>query len=306
MLREVEEGLSRPQKELPPKYFYDHRGSELFEQITGLPEYYPTRTERWILERWMPRLVPALGVATAIELGAGSGAKTSIILDAMRQGGAGGHYVPLDVSARFLAQTAHRLRQEFPGLTVTPAVADISRELQLPADTPGPRLFVFLGSTLGNFAPTDAIGLLARIGQVMVRGDHLLLGVDLRKDPAVIEAAYNDAAGVTAEFNRNMLQVLNRELDGDFDVEAFDHRAFYHPTEHRIEMHLVARTAQLVHLDAIPPVRFAAGESVRTEISCKYDRPTLERMFSAAGLTLRQWRTDPADWFALAVGAPAR
>jgi len=304
MVAEVAAGLAAPQKELPPKYFYDHRGSVLFEEITRLPEYYLTRAERALLQRWMPRLVPALGSRSLVELGAGSAEKSRIILDAMRAAGTAELYVPIDVSAAFLRETAEQLRWEYPGLTVTPAVADIAEELNLPRGLHSPALFAFLGSTIGNFYPPAAIRLLTRVRGAMRPGDRFLMGADLRKDVAVIEAAYNDARGVTAAFNRNMLRVLNHELDADFDPDAFEHRAFYEPESHRIEMHLVASRAQVVHLPGIGVVRFAPGESIRTEISSKYDVPSLAALFAAAGLMLASWKTDTEHRFALVVGAP--
>jgi L-histidine N-alpha-methyltransferase len=305
MLAEVAAGLAAPQKELPPKYFYDHRGSQLFEQITRLPEYYLTRAERGLLESWMPRLIPSLGTRALVELGAGSAGKTRVVLDAMQAARTAELYVPIDVSAAFLRETAERLRQEYPGLAVAPAVADIAEELNLPRAIPAPALFIFLGSTIGNFYPPAAIRLLARVRAAMQPGDRFLIGADLRKDPEVIEAAYNDADGVTAEFNRNMLRVLNHELAADFDPGAFEHRAFYDRDAHRIEMHLIARTGQRVWIPGIGEVRFARGESIRTEISCKHDVPSLAALFSAAGLRLYEWRTDAARRFVLAVGAPA-
>lgn len=305
MLAEIAAGLSAPQKELPPKYFYDHRGSVLFEEITRLPEYYLTRAERALLRSWMPRLVPALGSRTLVELGAGSAEKSRIILDAMRAARSAEVYVPIDVSAAFLTETADRLRRDYPGLVVTPAVADISEELNLPAGLPAPALFAFLGSTIGNFYPPAAIRLLSRVRAAMRGGDRFLMGADLRKDVGVIEAAYNDARGVTAEFNRNMLRVLNHELGADFDPAAFAHRAFYDPEAHRIEMHLAATRAQTVHIPGVGSVRIAAGETIRTEISCKYDVPSIAALFTAAGLRLESWKTDAQHRFALVVGARA-
>jgi L-histidine Nalpha-methyltransferase len=305
MLAEVAAGLSAPQKELPPKYFYDQRGSELFEQITRLPEYYPTRTERALLQGWMPELVAQLGTRTLIELGAGSAEKSRLILDAMRATGLAELYVPIDVSATFLSQTAAKLRREYPGLRVEPAVADIAEELNLPRRVPRPALFAFLGSTIGNFYPPAAIRLLARVRAAMAPGDRFLLGVDLRKDIARLEAAYNDSKGITAEFNRNMLRVLNHELGADFDPEAFEHRAFYDTPGHRIEMHLVSSRDQLVTIPGLEPVVLARGESIRTEISSKYDRESVAALFQAAELRIEAWPTDPTTPFGLVVGAPA-
>jgi len=304
MLAEVAAGLSATQKELPPKYFYDHRGSELFEEITRLPEYYLTRAERVLLERWMPQLLPALGSRTLVELGAGSAEKSRTILNAMRAAEAAELYVPIDVSAAFLRETADQLRAEYPGLTVTPAVADISEELNVPRGLAAPVLFAFLGSTIGNFHPAAATRLLARVRAIMWAGDRFLMGADLRKDIRLIEAAYNDSRGVTAEFNRNMLRVLNYELGADFDLSTFTHRAFYDRDAHRIEMHLISTRPQAVDIPGIGEVRFGQGESIRTEISCKYDIPSLAALFSAAGLQLESWQTDPDHGFALVVGKP--
>jgi L-histidine N-alpha-methyltransferase len=305
MLAEVAAGLGAPQKELPPKYFYDQRGSELFEEITRLQEYYPTRTERALLEAWMPSLVRRLGTRALVELGAGSAEKSRIILDAMRDAGTAELFVPIDVSATFLSQTAARLRREYPRLAVEPAIADIAEELNLPRRLPRPALYAFLGSTIGNFYPPAAIRLLGRVRGAMEPGDRFLMGVDLRKDVARVEAAYNDARGVTAEFNRNMLLVLNHELGSDFDPSAFDHLAFYEPVAHRIEMHLVSRRAQVVTVPGLGAIGFDAGESLRTEISCKHDRESVAQLFEAAGLELEEWRTDSAALFALVVGVRA-
>ena len=303
MLAEVAAGLAAPQKELSPKYFYDHRGSELFEEITRLPEYYPTRTERSLLESWMPTLISELGTQTLVELGAGSAEKSRIILSAMRAAGTTGLYVPIDVSASFLDQTAGRLRREYPGLRVEPTVADISEEFDLPSAVPHPALYAFLGGTIGNFYPPAAIRLLQRVRSAMRPADRFLMGVDLRKDVRLIEAAYNDSRGVTAEFNRNMLRVLNDELGADFDPHAFEHRAFYESVTHRIEMHLVSQVEHEVRVPGIGLVAFRQGESIRTEISCKHDRRSVSDLFAAAGLRIEIWRPDPDALFALVVGA---
>jgi len=305
MLAEVAAGLAAPQKELSPKYFYDQRGSELFEAITRLPEYYPTRTERALLEGWMPELMAQLGTRTLIELGAGNAEKSRIILNAMRATGLAELYVPIDVSATFLSQTAARLRREYPGLAVEPAIADISVELNLPHRMPRPALFAFLGSTIGNFYPPAAIRLLTRVRAAMGPGDRFLMGVDLRKDIARIEAAYNDSQGITAEFNRNMLLVLNQELGADLDPRAFEHRATYDTVAHRIEMHLVAVRDQVVTIPGMDPVMIRQGESIRTEISTKYDRASVAALFDAAELRIEAWPTDPTTPFGLVVGAPA-
>lgn len=301
VLEEVRRGLSLPQKSLPPKYFYDERGSELFEEITRLPEYYPTRTERALLEEVVPRWLAQLHPRSLVELGAGSAVKTRIILDAMERSGHAELYVPVDISADFLATTAAALSEEYPGLETRPLVADISGPLSLPAGLPAPVLLAFLGSTIGNFERDAAVGLLRAVRAAMGPGDRFLLGADLRKDPAVIEAAYNDARGVTAEFNLNMLRVLNALTGADFDPEAFRHRAFYDPTLHRVEMHLVSARDQSVTVPGAGAFRFREGETVRTEISCKYDRPAVEDLLSDAGLRLRAWETDAEGRYALAL-----
>jgi L-histidine Nalpha-methyltransferase len=303
MLAEVRDGLSRPQKELPPKYFYDERGSELFEEITRLPEYYLTRTERALLERWMPAWIGSLGPRALVELGAGSAEKTRIVLDAIVAAVGAATYVPVDVSADFLEATAARLTAAYPTVDVVPVVADMTAEFALPPGLPGPTLHAFLGSTIGNFAPDDAVALLRGVRGRMRPGDGFLMGVDLRKDPAVIEAAYNDAAGVTAEFNRNMLRALNAAAGADFDPGAFDHFAFYNRHLHRIEMHLVARAPQSVAIPGVGEVRIGAGETIRTEISCKHDRGSVEAMLEAAGMRLTEWETDEAGLYAILLAA---
>lgn len=300
---EVRDGLSRPQKELSPTLFYDRRGSELFEEITRLPEYYLTRTERAMLASRIPSVITRLGPRTLVELGAGSAAKTRLLLDAMRANGEPATYVPVDVSAEFLRETASALGEELPGLRVVPVVADISASLGLPRGLPRPVLFAFLGSTIGNFEEDAAIALLARVREAMCPGDRFLLGIDLRKDALVIEAAYNDAAGVTAEFNRNVLRVLNRELGADFDERDFAHRAWYNRVAHRIEMHLVARRALDAHIPHLGTVSFRSGESIRTEISCKYDRASVHGLFHDAGLSLDEWIANDDPAYALAIGS---
>jgi L-histidine N-alpha-methyltransferase len=303
MLAEVAAGLSAPQKELSPKYFYDHRGSELFEEITRLPEYYPTRTERALLAAWMPSLIPELGTRALVELGAGSAEKSRIIISAMQAAGTANRYVPIDVSASFLNQAAAQLRREYPGLSVEPVVADIVEDFERPRGLTHPALYAFLGGTIGNFYPPAAIRLLSRVRHAMEGDDRFLLGVDLRKDVSRIEAAYNDAQGVTAEFNRNMLLVLNHELGANFDPAVFEHRAFYERANHRIEMHLVSTLEHEVRIPGIGLVPFAAGESIRTEISCKHDRASVAELFLSAGLRIETWRPDPEALFALVVGA---
>ncbi|CAN5265410.1 L-histidine N(alpha)-methyltransferase [soil metagenome] len=304
MLDEVRAGLLRPQKEIPSKFFYDTRGSELFEEITRLPEYYLTRTERALLEACAPEWIAALHPRTLVELGAGSAVKTRILLDAMRSAGIGERYIPVDVSSEFLEGTAGELRGEYPALQIVPVVADMSAEFELPENLPRPALFALLGSTIGNFDTPEAIRLLRQVRRAMHSGDWLLLGVDLRKEPARIEAAYNDAQGITAEFNRNILRVVNRELEADFDPDAFRHRAFYNTELGRIEMHLEAEHAQVVSIPGMAPLRIRAGETIRTEISCKYDRASVQELFAASGLRIDGWHADAEALFALVIGVP--
>jgi L-histidine N-alpha-methyltransferase len=298
VLEEVRDGLGRAPKELPPKFFYDERGSELFEAITRLPEYYLTRAEAALLGRWMPAWLDVLRPASLVELGAGSAVKTRLILDAVP---AAEVYVPVDVSADFLEATARGVRDAYPGLEVRAVAADFTAAFALPG-LPHPTLHAFLGSTIGNFAPDDAVALLRATRARMGTHDRFLMGVDLRKDPATIEAAYNDAAGVTAEFNRNMLRVVNARTGADFDVDAYEHRAFYDRAEHRVEMHLVASRPQTVTVPGAGRWTVAAGESIRTEISCKHDRASIGTLFAAAELRVERWEDD--GLFAIILGAP--
>jgi L-histidine N-alpha-methyltransferase len=300
MRTEVWVELNRTPKELSPKWFYDAAGSALFDEITRLDEYYPTRTEREILEEygraWFARLHPR----ALVELGAGSAEKTRILLDAMHSPGA--VYVPVDISESYLEALAEELQREYPDLTMIPARSDIAHGLEIPQDLPAPTVLAFLGSTIGNFDRHAAVRLLGRVRAAMRVSDRFLMGADLIKDVGVLERAYNDAAGVTAEFNRNILRVLNREIDTDFDPAAFEHRAFYNADARRIEMHLVALSDQSVTVPLRGVVQIKASESIRTEISCKYDRQTVKALFDEAGLEIEHWFTDPRAWFALVAG----
>ena len=304
LLREIAEGLSRPQKELSPRFFYDERGSRLFEEITRLPEYYLTRTERGLLLRWMPEWIGGLAPRALVELGAGSAEKTRIVLDAIAAAADSAVYVPVDVSAEFLDDSAERIRAAYPSIEVVPLVADMTAGFALPEGLPGPTLHAFLGSTIGNFAPEPAVELLCRVRERMSETDRFLMGVDLRKDVARIEAAYDDAAGVTAEFNRNMLHALNATTGADFDVDAWEHRAFYNHQENWIEMHLVSSRDQSVSIPGAGVFRFASGETIHTEISAKHDRASVEAMFTAAGLVIERWVTDDEGLYAITLAAP--
>lgn len=303
MRAEVAEGLSRPQKALSPKYFYDRRGSELFEEITRLPEYYPTRAERRLLRDHVPGWIHEQTPGSLVELGAGAADKTRTILDAMGQAVAEPVYVPIDISGEFLETVAEALRTAYPEAAVRPLVADISVGFSLPADLPRPALFGLLGGTIGNFPRERSVALLRRVRSEMEQHDRFLLGCDLQKDVAVLEAAYNDAAGVTAAFNRNVLRVLNRELGADFDIERFCHRAFYAEDDERIEMHLVADAPCTVTIPDAGVFTFEAGESVRTEVSCKYTPASINGVVQAAGMAVEELATAEPG-FALLLARP--
>ncbi|MDQ6633276.1 MAG: L-histidine N(alpha)-methyltransferase [Gemmatimonadota bacterium] len=303
MLADVRGGLRAPQKELPPTYFYDAYGSRLFDEITRLPEYYPTRAERALLVERATEIVELTRPRALAELGAGTADKSRILLRALTKTRVA-EYLPIDVDGETLRATAESLREEFPTLVVSPIVADMRDDVRA-AGARHPLLYAFLGSTIGNFAPPDAAALLRRIRRSLRPTDRLLLGVDLVKDVAALEAAYNDARGVTAEFNRNVLRVLNRELGATFDLTAFAHRAFYDSEQRRIEMHLVACSAQCVHVPGIGMVAIAAGESIRTEISCKYDESSVRTLLAASGFALARWMPDAARQFALVLAEPA-
>ncbi len=301
---DVLDGLTRPFKELPPKHFYDARGSELFEAICEQPEYYPTRTELGILRADAEEIVRRAGGPTElVELGCGASVKARLLLDAMVDGRQPAlRYVPVDVSESVIAQAAEELTDGYPGLRVHGVVGDFERHLgHLPPPREDePRIVAFLGGTIGNFPPGTRRRMLRDLAAVLGPRDHLLLGTDLVKDPAVIEGAYNDAAGVTAEFNRNVLHVMNRELDADFDPQAFEHVAFFDRRRQWVEMRLRARRPCIVNLVALDlQVEFAAGEELRTEVSAKFTRRRLQRDYAAAGLTLRGWYTDPEELFAI-------
>lgn len=306
-LAELARGLASTPKTVSSRYFYDERGSELFEEITRLPEYYLTRAERRILTRVAPALIEEVRPRALVELGAGSARKTRILLDAMRAQGRAAAYVPVDVSEDFLLETASRLREEYPMLEVRPEVADMERRLQLTVRPPAPCIHALLGSTIGNFTHDEAVRMIAGVRAWMRDGDVFLLGADLRpgrgKSLESLEAAYNDAAGVTAEFNRNLLRVLNARFGTDFDPSRFRHRASYSVAKARIEMHLEALSAHAVALPGGPVVSFQDGETLRTEISCKYDRAAVCSLLRQAGLKMARWWTDERGRFALALGA---
>jgi dimethylhistidine N-methyltransferase len=291
-------GLSAPAKSLPCKYLYDDRGSRLFDQICDLPEYYPTRTELGILRRHAGDMAAALGDGClVIEYGSGSGMKTPLLLERLRHPAG---YVPVDISRDHLLASAAALERRFPHLQVLPVWADFTGEFEVPATRRVPRrkAVFFPGSTIGNFGPTCAIELMTGVARRCGRGGAFLVGVDLRKSKAILEPAYDDAAGVTAAFNKNLLVRINRELGADFDVDQFEHRAVFDERHSRIEIYLVSRRLQVVHLDG-QSIQFTAGETICTEYSYKYTLEAFRDLAHAAGLTVRQVWTDDAGWFSV-------
>ncbi|WP_431772335.1 L-histidine N(alpha)-methyltransferase [Streptomyces cucumeris] len=299
-LREdVTDGLTRTPKRLPPKWFYDARGSELFEEITRLPEYYPTRAEREILIARAAEIAEVTGARTLVELGSGSSEKTRHLIRALPELRA---YVPVDVSESALELAGRALLSEHPELTVHAMVADFMSGLTLPEDCPGPRLLAFLGGTIGNLLPSERAEFLTAASALLAPGDALLLGTDLVKDEATLVSAYDDAQGVTAAFNKNVLAVLNRELGADFNPADFDHVAVWNAEEEWIEMRLRARkdlTAKIPSMDLAIP--FTAGEEVRTEVSAKFREEKVRAELAAAGLESRRWWTDTEGRFALSL-----
>jgi L-histidine N-alpha-methyltransferase len=303
---DVREGLSRTPKELPPKYLYDERGSQLFEQITRLPEYYPTRAEQQILDRVAPEIVSEAGPGELVELGPGSARKTHALLGPMLERPQHTTYVPVDVSESAVRELADRLSDRYDGIRIHGVVGDFERDLERLRANGDRRLVAFLGGTLGNFDRRQRLAFLRRTRTMLGPDDRLLIGTDLVKERERLEAAYNDSAGVTAEFNRNVLRVVNANLEGDLDPDRFDHVAFYDERRRRIEMRLRAREAHSSRIEALGmDVGFDRGEEIRTEISCKFTRPALEREYAAACLDLLGWYTDDEHLFALSLTGPA-
>lgn len=297
-LRDVVEGLNQPQKRLPSKYFYDERGSRLFERICRLAEYYPTRTEVDIIQFRIDEIGSKLGPqCILVEYGSGSSLKTEILLDHLESPAA---YVPVDISLEHLEQTAARLAEKYPDLAVLPVCADFTQPFELPplAESGLRRVVFFPGSTIGNFTPPEAVRILRQIGATCGPDGGLLIGVDLQKDVAVLERAYNDRAGVTAEFNRNILKHINRELGADFHTDQFRHYAFYNDCDARIEMHLVSETDQTVRIRE-HTFHFARGETIHTENSHKYSRAQFEKLAAQAGFKVDQVWTDPRELFSV-------
>jgi L-histidine N-alpha-methyltransferase len=306
LVEDVRAGLSAPFKEIPPKHFYDTRGALLFERICTLPEYYQTRTERAILAARAGHIAALTRASELLELGSGSATKTRLLIDSLIEVGTLRRYIPVDCTEMMVREAAQELADEYPKLRVHGVIADFERHLELlPAGT-GRRLTIFLGGTIGNFPPQARRDFLSALAGSMRSADHLLIGVDLVKDPAVLQAAYDDAEGVTAQFNRNLLAIINRELGADFDLSAFAHVALYDEQRQWIEMRLRARSAQRVHITALAmDVDFSRGEEIRTEISAKFTRERMTSELEAAGLRLCAWLSDPDERFALALAGVA-
>ncbi|MEL6879182.1 MAG: L-histidine N(alpha)-methyltransferase [Cyanobacteria bacterium J06607_10] len=300
--KDVIEGLTAsPQKYLPPKYFYDERGSQLFEQICELPEYYPTRTETVILERVSGAIAQQTGPCEIVELGSGSSTKTRILLDAYQSAGYPLRYLPVDVSDTMLSETAQKLLQEYPTLSIQAIASTYEPALNaLPTKQLPARLIAFIGSTIGNLQPTECAAFLSRIRQSLSTGDYFLLGLDLQKDIATLEAAYNDAQGITAAFNLNMLRHLNRRFKGDFNLENFTHVATYNTQKNQIEMSLESLIAQHIRIEDLGlTVEFAQGDRILSEISRKFDLEQMSKTLFAHQLDVIEAFTDEKKWFGL-------
>lgn len=298
---DVFNGLQQTPKSLPPKWFYDAVGSDLFDQITRLPEYYPTRAEAAILRARSAEIAAASQADTLVELGSGTSEKTRMLLDALRERGALRSFVPFDVDAGVLSAAASAIQREYPDIEINAVCGDFEEHLTEIPDG-GRRLFVFLGSTIGNLTPLPRAEFLATLSGVMRPGDSLLLGTDLVKNTGRLVRAYDDAAGVTAKFNRNVLAVINRQLDGDFDVDAYQHVARWNAEEQRIEMWLRSTSRQRVHVGALGlTVDFGAGEEMLTEVSCKFRPDRVADELAEAGLRRTRWWTDDAGDFGLSL-----
>ena len=298
---DVWEGLSASPKWLPPKLFYDAQGSRLFEEITETDEYYPTRTERAILQQYAGEIAGAAGTnLTLIELGAGSASKTRVLIEALLCRQTRLEFHPVDVSSSALRQASASLNGDFPRLHVSPIVADYSHGLPQLRTLPGKKLVLFIGSTIGNFEPEEALGFLQRVRQSFRPSDLLLLGFDLVKDAQVLHDAYNDHQGVTARFNKNVLTRVNRELGGKFDLAAFEHVAFWNPETSRVEMHLESQADQTVYVRELDArFHFSKGERIHTENSYKFTGESIEQLLQGSGFTLEKRWSDAQEWFSV-------
>ena len=302
MAGDILQGLTATQKKIPSKYFYDARGSELFDEICALPEYYPTRTEMSILEDCAPDVMSSFQGGDLVELGSGANYKIRMLLDVAAEESKlqNLRYVPVDVSETALISASEELLRIYPEIRVLGVVADFTRHTDLiPKDRP--KLTAFFGGTLGNFDEKEGVDFLQHISGVMKRGDRLLIGFDMLKTKKTLEAAYNDSQGITSEFNKNVLRVLNRELDADFDPSCFDHKAFFNEEKEQVEMHLQANRRVLAKISDLGlKVELEEGETIHTEISRKFSRESAEDMAFRAGFIITQWFSDPKEWFSLA------
>ncbi len=298
---DVRRGLTARDKSLPPKYFYDERGSRLFEQICGTPEYYPTRTEKALLESVARRIIARVRPRDLVELGPGSADKARVLLDAMERAGSLGRYIPVDVSPEIVQSSAQALTTAYPGLRVQAVIGDFIQHLDKIPDGER-RLVIFLGSTIGNLERGPAVAFLRNVAAALEPGDAFLLGTDLVKSPEVLEAAYNDSQGLTQDFNRNILRVINHHLDADFRPERFRHVAFFNAQRHRVEIYLESEIEQAVSIDALGlRLRFREGERIHTEYSQKYTQNSVEELLRDGGMEPLDWLTDPKEWFGLAL-----
>ncbi|HLO87722.1 MAG TPA: L-histidine N(alpha)-methyltransferase [Nostocaceae cyanobacterium] len=298
---DVIQGLTQNPKTLPPKYFYDDRGSELFEQICELPEYYPTRTEASILSQYAPEIAQITGNCELIELGSGSSTKTRILLDAYQKNNKSCKYIPIDISGGILKTSVLQLQKQYPNLSIHGLIGTYQQALaHLKLTSSQPQMFFFLGSSLGNFTTQETSQFLSEIADTLKPGDYFLIGIDLQKPQEILEPAYNDSQGVTAAFNLNMLSHLNWRFQGNFDLNLFTHQAIYNQSEAQIEMYLHCQKDHSITLDILNlQVSFQAGESILTEISRKFDLAAMQKQLSTQGLkTVKAW-TDPQQWFGL-------
>jgi L-histidine N-alpha-methyltransferase len=302
--RDAIAGLTQPQKSLPPYYFYDEKGSQLFEKICNLPEYYPTRTEIAILEKYASEIAEIVGICELVELGSGSSRKTRILLDAYENLQYPIRYVPIDVSATILEESAEQLLADYPSLTVHGLVSTYAvalKQLNPLSFSPFPkRIICFLGSTLGNLSPWECERFFSQVTDALEKGDYFLLGIDLQKPIDILEAAYNDSQGVTAAFNLNILQHLNDRYQGNFDLSLFNHKAIYNPAKNQIEMYLICQKHHVVDLKSLDlTITLEEGEGIFTEISRKFDLVTMQKQLKAQGLNKVKIWTDPEQWFGL-------
>lgn len=299
--KDIIAGLTQTQKTLPPRFFYDDKGSQLFEQICDLPEYYPTRTEAWLLKEYAPEIAKLTGACELVELGSGSSTKTRLLLDPYQQQGLPLRYIPIDVSGGILKESARQLLIDYPTLEVQGQVGTYEQAMSQLKPTPLPRRMVsFLGSSLGNFTPQECDHFFGKITALLNQGDYFLLGIDLQKRQEVLEAAYNDTQGVTAEFNLNMLAHLNWQFQGNFELSAFTHQAIYNQDKTQIEMYLYCQQPQTVCLkDLSLTIEFKTGESILTEISRKFNLEQMQQYLQRQGLkSIKAW-SDPKHWFGL-------